>query len=217
MNVIGSVRNAISIQAALKSKVSSASLKSGETGLSQAPKADSKPVNVDDYLTQLRKNNPSLDISMGPNPRQGTQKNTVGISRTFLQKCLEDPEAAKKLEYDLGTIPMALKAKEGWAARDGVELIGGGMRVEDDGSLSSGHGGMMVTKQSGSASGSTRSNSVPKNVEAKELAEKRRARKKEQDELQEKLLAERAEQREFAQEQLNATDKTMPSALDLEV
>ena len=144
------------------------------------------PQTADEYLEQLRQKNPMLDLTIGANPRQSTQKNTVGISRAYLEKCLSDPEEAARLEKNLGDIPAALRAKESWAARDGVELVGGGMRIDDDGGMSSGYGGMMVTRRtgsSGSSSGSIlsaekKSKSTKKSVLAEYLEQKKLSVKK---------------------------------------
>ncbi|MCD8351047.1 MAG: DUF6033 family protein [Planctomycetaceae bacterium] len=164
------------------------------------------PQSVDVYLKALQERHPTLDLSIGPNPKQGTQKNTVGISRTYLQKCMEDPELAKKLEYDLGTMPMALQAKEGWAARDGVELIGGGTRIADDGSMSAGYGGMMVTRQSKSSTPATysRSKTSTKKTEAARLEERQSKRRAEDKKLQEKLLAQKLEKKKLEEDRLAA-------------
>lgn len=182
----------------------SASTATRRTVLTSTPTEAEAPQTTADYLKRLQTLNPGLDITIGPNPRQGTQKNTVGISEKFLQKCLDDPELAARFEKNLAGQIDAIRQKDAWAMRDGVEIIGGGLRIDDDGGWSSGYGGMMVTRQSGGSGNSGLSSmtvQAKKNVDPVEQLATRRAERREREQKAVKARREKKERQEALSEQ----------------
>ena len=161
---------------------------------------------VQEYYEKLCKKFPKITFNTGSSLTSGNEnKVVVNLSSECLKKMANDPEFAKKVEFNLtGVVPgqnrMFAQAKADNAVIHGVTTV-----IDADGNASVTCGGM--TRTSGSKQNSTALNTekkqkerLEKKREERKILEKKAAKKQAEKKAEEKRMAERRAEKKAAEE-----------------
>ena len=149
---------------------------------------------VQEYYEKLCKKFPQLNFNIsGISIRSSENRIVLNLSVECLKKMANDPEFAKKVEFNLSGVVTAHKWLYAQAKRDGVELPGGyTVEFDADGNASGTCHGMR-TANAGSVNSSTKK-LQGKNQSAEEKIRKKR---KEQEKMEARRLEKRRLEKEF--------------------
>jgi len=140
-------------------------------------RADEESCAYSGYFEGLQTKFPDLNLSAGESSGGSTGSGVRGnvlVSPKLLDKAARDPAVAAQLEKNLSGIPDAEKWIQNQCAARGMELVAGGVSVDEDGNMSS---WSVVT----TAGGSDKSENLSDDEEdEKRLEEKRREQKVEE-------------------------------------
>ena len=197
-----------------------------------AKKADSKATTevktnskdkVQEYYEKLCKKFPEITFNTGSRLMSGNEnKVVINLSSECLKKMANDPEFAKKVEFNLtGAVPgqnrMFAQAKADNAVIHGVTTV-----IDADGNASVTCGGM--TRTSGSKQNSTALNTekkqkerLEKKREERKILEKKAAKKQAEKKAEEKRMAERRAEKKAAEEARAETGEYTVSATGTDI
>ena len=154
--------------------------------------SESSKDKVQAYYEGLCKKFPGISFNTsGGEMHCSHNKVVVNLSYDCLKKMANDPEFAKKIEFNLTGEIAANERVYSMAKRDGVELGGRIVKYDADGERTSSCGGMRTANVSG---GSRSSEIVRENVEKR--VQKNREKKKEQEKKLEEKRAKRKQEQE---------------------
>lgn len=115
---------------------------SGQTSKATESQKNSK-ADVEEYYKKLCKKFPQINFNTkGGVLPSSNSKVTVNLSYDCLKKMANDPEFAKKMEFNLSGEAAANSMVYSWANRDGVELGGRTVVYDANGNRQSSCGGM---------------------------------------------------------------------------
>ena len=154
-------------------------------------KMKSSKEKVEDYYQKLCKKFPKISFNTnGGELRCNSGKVVVNLSYECLKKMANDPEFAKKIEYNLSGEVQANAMTYGWAKRDGVELGGRTITYDANGNRTSSCGGMRTAN--------TGNSSVSKTQDKSDSLEERIRKKREEKEaIEDRLEKGRRKKAEF--------------------
>lgn len=145
---------------------------------------------VQDYYESLCKKFPGISFNTsGGELRCSSNKVVVNLSYDCLKKMANDPEFAKKVEWNLSGEVAANSQVYSFAKRDGVELGGRTVTYDADGNRQSSCGGMRT------ANSVDKGQSKPSKSQS--LEERLRKRRKEREEAEARIEEKRIEKQEF--------------------
>ena len=154
-------------------------------------KVQSGKEKVEEYYRKLCKKFPQIGFNTnGGELRCNSGKVIVNLSYECLKKMANDPEFAKKIEYNLSGEVQANAMTYGWAKRDGVELGGRTVTYDANGNRTSSCGGMRTANAGNSSSSKIEDKS--------DLVEERIRKKREEKEaIEDRLEKSRIKKAEF--------------------
>ena len=147
---------------------------------------------VQEYYEKLCKKFPEISFNTSGGLISGSEnKIVVNLSYDCLKKMANDPEFAKKVEFNLTGVAPGHKGLYAKAKADGAEIHGVTTVIDADGNASVTCGGM--TRTSGGSGNST--NKVQ--GKSQSIQERIRKKRKEQEEMETRRLEKRREKEEF--------------------
>ena len=180
--------------------------KKADSKAAEEAKTSSKD-KVQEYYEKLCKKFPEITFNTGSSLMSGNEnKVVINLSSECLKKMANDPEFAKKVEFNLtGAVPgqnrMFAQAKADNAVIHGVTTV-----IDADGNASVTCGGM--TRTSGSKQNSTTLNTekkqkerLEKKREERKILEEKAAKKRAEKKAEEKRVAERQAEKKAAAEE----------------
>ena len=148
----------------------------GQTKKTKAEKAQSSGNKVQEYYEKLCKKFPQITFNTsGGEMRCSSNKVVVNLSYDCLKKMADDPEFAKKIEWNLSGETAANAQVYSFAKGYGTELGGRIVKYDADGNRTSACGGMRTANAGNNSIWRTQDN----NRSAEERIRKRRKEKKE--------------------------------------
>ncbi len=144
---------------------------------------------VQEYYEKLCKKFPRINFNTNGGVLPGnSRKVTVNLSYDCLKKMADDPEFAKKMEWNLSGEAVANAMVYGWAQRDGVVLGGRTVTYDANGNRQSSCGGMRTAN---AGSGNSNTNKIQKKYTAEEERWLKTRKKREEKEKLDKKLKEK--------------------------
>ncbi len=169
----------------------------GRTEKTKAEKAQSSGNKVQEYYEKLCKKFPQITFNTsGGEMRCSSNKVVVNLSYDCLKKMADDPEFAKKIEWNLSGEAAANAQVYSFAKGYGTELGGRIVKYDADGNRTSACGGMRTANAGNNSTRRTQDNSQS----AEERIRKRRKEKKEMEARLEEKRREKAEVKERMEE-----------------
>ena len=166
-----------------------------ETEKTKTEKVQSSKEKVEEYYQKLCKKFPEISFNTrGGELRCNSGKVVVNLSYECLKKMANDPEFAKKIEYNLSGEVQANTMTYGWAKRDGVELGGRTVTYDAEGNRTSSCGGMRTVNAENS--------NVSKTQDKDDSLEERIRKKREEKEAMKARLDKNRRKRKEFQERL---------------
>ena len=163
---------------------------SDQTEKRTVEKEKSSKDKVQDYYESLCKKFPGISFNTsGGELRCSSNKVVVNLSYDCLKKMANDPEFAKKVEWNLSGEVAANSQVYSFAKRDGVELGGRTVTYDADGNRQSSCGGMRTANSV--------SNGKSKSIKGQSLEDRLRKKKKEREEAEARIEERRREKQEF--------------------
>ena len=190
-----------------------------------AKKADSKAAaevktnskdKVQEYYEKLCKKFPDITFNTGSSLMSGNENKVVlNLSSKCLEKMANDPEFAKKVEFNLTGVVQGQNNMFAQAKADNAVIHGVTAVMDADGNVSVTCGGM--TRTSGSKQNSTTLNTekkqkerLEKKREERKILEEKAAKKRAEKKAEEKKIAERqAEKKAVAEERFETGEYTI--------
>lgn len=146
---------------------------------------------VQEYYEKLCEKFPQITFNTGGGEmRCSSHKVVVNISCDCLKKMANDPEFAKKIEWNLSGEVAANAKVYSFAKHDGVELGGRTVTYDADGNRQSSCGGMRTANAGNNDTKKTRDNS-------QSVEERIKKRRKEKEKMEASLEEKRREKAEF--------------------
>ncbi len=143
------------------------------------------------YYEQLCKKFPQINFNTNDGVLPSNSgRVTVNLSYECLKKMANDPEFAKKIEWNLSGEVAANSMVYGWALRDGVVLGGRTVTYDANGNRQSSCGGMRTAN---TGNGNSNTDKIQKNKEEEERLLKARKKREEKEKIAEKQAEKKAE------------------------
>ena len=163
---------------------------SDQTEKRTVEKEKSSKDKVQDYYESLCKKFPGISFNTsGGELRCSSNKVVVNLSYDCLKKMANDPEFAKKVEWNLSGEVAANSQVYSFAKRDGVELGGRTVTYDADGNRQSSCGGMRTANSV--------NNGQSKPSKSQSIEERLRKKRKEKEEAEARIEEKRREKQEF--------------------